>query len=165
MEKIKENIKQKEIMIYMGSYVRDRNEGKYNNYVTYDEDVNVTYNSYINLKSDRVHNVEKDKCAEFEKEYTIIKMPVSANNFDLYLSNYMYLRTWYLSQLETREEECVTRELTKISKLKYIKLYIACHNYELKARKIQCAKDGFIEKFCLSEEDREILQLSRKENE
>ena len=64
-------------------------------------------------------------------------MPVSANSFDSYLSNYMYLRTWYLRQLETREEECVTRELTGVSKLKYIKLYLACHNYDLKTRKIK----------------------------
>lgn len=156
---------QKEIMVHIGSYVRDRSEGKYNDYVTYDGDINTTYNSYINLKTDKVYNIDKEECEEFEENHTIIKMPVSIYNFDSYLSNYMYLRTWYLSQLETRKEECVIKELTRVSKLKYIKLYLACHNYKLEAKEFKYAKDGFVEKFCLSEEDSEILQLTRRENE
>lgn len=154
MEKIDD---QKEIMVYMGSYVRDRSEGKYNDYVTYDSDSNITYNSYINLKSNRVYNIDKDEREGFERENIVIKMPVSVNSFDSYLSNYMNLRKWYLGQLEIRKEECITKELTRVS------IYLTCHSYEQKDFKH--ARNGFIEKFCLSEEDRQVLQLSRKERE
>lgn len=105
--------KDKNIMVYMGSYIKDRNEGKYNDVITYDGDSRANYKSYMNLKTGEVLNIGIKKCSEFEKVNFIIKIPVNSNSFDSYLVNYTNLKNWYLKQLEIRSEEEVTEELMK----------------------------------------------------
>lgn len=104
--------KNKNIMVYMGSYIKDRSEGKYNDVITYDGDIKANYKSYINIQTGYVCNIDIEDCTEFENKNFIIKMQgVIDNNFDSYLVNYTNIKNWYLKQLETRSEEDVIEEL------------------------------------------------------
>lgn len=108
----------KKIMVYMGSYIKDRSEGKYNDHVTYDGDCNADYKSYMDLETGEVHNIDMDEIARFENKIEkfdnkniIIKMPIVSNSYDSYLSSYMKLRKWYLEEIKTHGKEEVIEEL------------------------------------------------------
>ncbi|MBP3635639.1 MAG: hypothetical protein J6J17_04235 [Bacilli bacterium] len=108
LEELEKNLK---IIVYMGPYIKDRREGKYNDYVTYEGNPSADYKSYINLKTGDVYNIDLDKCKKFEKENFIITMPVISNSYDSYLLNYTNLKKWFLEQLKTRNEKDVIEEL------------------------------------------------------
>lgn len=99
------------VMIYMGTYIKDRKEGKYNDYVTYDGNPKADYKSYINLRTGEVCNISIDKCSDFEIKNFILDMPVKVYSFDSYLSNYTNLRSWFLEQLKVRKEEDIIEEI------------------------------------------------------
>lgn len=126
------------VMIYMGTYIRDRKEGKYNDYFTYDGNPNADYKSYINLRTEEVYNMDLDGCNKFESQHIIIRIPVISNSYDSYLSNYMKIRKWFLEQLKVRKEEDIIEEIKqkyekkiKIEELRRIRENITNLEYEL----------------------------------
>lgn len=103
--------KNKNIMVYMGSYVyKDRGYGK-DYYVTYDGDINASHKSYFDLKTGDVCNIDIELISEFERNNFIINIPVTSYSYDSYLVNYNKLKDWFLKQLNTRSEEEVIEEL------------------------------------------------------
>lgn len=120
-------VEEKQVLVYMGTYVKDRKEGKYNDYVTYEENPEATYKSYINLKTGEIYNIEISKVEMFIDSYEIINIPVDIHNFDAYLSNYNYVRNLYLNESNNNSLEKVVEKIIEsnntndeIKKLKFI---------------------------------------------
>lgn len=109
-------VEEKQVLVYMGTYVKDRKEGKYNDYVTYEENPEATYKSYINLKTGEIHNVEIDKVENFINNYEIIDIPINAYNFDSYLTNYNYVRDLYLNELSSNSNEDAIKKIIELNK-------------------------------------------------
>lgn len=109
-------VEEKQVLVYMGTYVKDRKEGKYNDYVTYEENPEATYKSYINLKTGEIHNIEIAKVENFINNYEIIDIPVDAYNFDSYLANYNYVRDLYLNELSSNSLEKAIENIIKLNK-------------------------------------------------
>ena len=109
-------VEEKQVLVYMGTYVKDRKEGKYNDYVTYEENPEATYKSYINLKTGEIHNIEIAKVENFINNYEIIDIPVNIYNFDSYLANYNYVRDLYLNELSSNSLEKAIENIIKLNK-------------------------------------------------
>lgn len=114
MEIVPEEVnKDKKIMVYMGPYIRDRAEGKYNDYVIYDENPKIDYKSYADLRNGDIHNIDLDESAEFERKNIILYIPSIGANYDSYLVNSLEIRKWFNEQLKTRNEGDVINELRR----------------------------------------------------
>lgn len=161
------------IMVYMGTYIYEVPD----KYLTYDNDPDAMYKSYMDLETEKVYSILIDECKNFEERNIVIYIPVSICTANEYSENYFTLRRWFLLQLVNNHQEIVIGQLRKLNDIKYKNLYLATHKYpeiELSVRKPATIKNfdvesfvenypenGFIENFCLSEEERRLVRLYR----
>lgn len=164
------------IMVYMGTYIYDFGD----DCLTYDNDPKGTYKAYIDLETRDAYNILIDDCEEFETRNLAIYIPVSSISSHEYTKNYFMLRKWYLLQLLSNHQEIVIDQLKKLNEIKYKRLYLATHNnptIELNVNTPSSKNDfdvesfvsifpenGFIEKFCLTDEERKLVRIHRKNN-
>jgi len=163
------------IMVYMGTYIYD----VANDYLTYDDDPEGMYKSYMDLETEQVYSILVDECKKFEERNTVIYIPVSICTANEYSKNYLTLKKWFLLELTMKHQEIVIGELKKLNEVKYKNLYLATHKYPevVLDRKEKGSlytfdvdtfiktypENGFIENFCLTDEERKLVRLSRKD--
>jgi len=173
-------IQSNHIMIYMGSYVYNTVLNENNDYLTYDEDREVSYKAYMDLETMQAYNILLDDCEEFEEMNLTIYIPVKEYTSHEYTKNYFDIRNWFLKQLIVKEQDEVIEDLKKIKDDKYKTLFMASHTYKFRsiAKKMGMVDEldiedfinnhsegGFVEKFCLTEDEQRRVRTYRKNNQ
>ena len=98
------------IMIYMGSYIMDRNTG-FNDYLTYDNDPKANYKKYMDLETSKNYSIEIDRCSEFEDVFTVLYFVVKSTTEHEYRHAFFTLQNYFKSQILTRTQEDVIDDL------------------------------------------------------
>lgn len=124
LEEVKNNI-----IVYSGTYVKDRRYGQRNDYLTYDDNPKGEYKLYLDLENGNPYNIELDKCIDFEKENITIYIPVVAYSTHEYMKNFLNLQKWFLEQQKTYTREEIKEQLIEKTKHKYQNLFNACNRY------------------------------------
>lgn len=124
LEEVKNNI-----IVYSGTYVKDRRYGQRNDYLTYDDNPKGEYKLYFDLENGNSYNIELDKCVDFEKENITIYIPVVAYSTHEYMKNFLNLQKWFLEQQKTYTREEIKEQLIEKTKHKYQNLFNACNRY------------------------------------
>ena len=143
----KQNINSNHIMIFMGSYIRSNSKEPCVNYMTYERDPDTNYRLYRDLETREWHGIDKGKCLEFETKYLTLYLPISEYTEEEYCKKYMELQRWF----KHKSLYPYFQRIDTIAKLPiddYIETY---------------PKDGFIENFCLSQEEAMRVKLYRKQ--
>ena len=156
-------------MIFMGSYIKNDSGEQNDDYITYERDPDTSYRSYMDLETTECYNIDKDKCLEFETEYLTLYLPISEYTEDEYYKKYIELQKWFRTQLIHNSQSEVIKVLQEKYEKKYKKIYpyfqridtianLSIENYVKKH-----PSDGFIENYCLSQEQFMRVKLYRKQ--
>ena len=166
------------IMVYMGSYINNVEDQK--DYMTYERDPDTNYKSYMDLETTEWYNIDKDECLEFEKEHLTLYLPITDYTAEEYSKKYFELQKWFKVQLIHRSQSDVIEELIEKYERKYKDIYPSFHkidtiasftsllgnpiNLPIEEYVKKHPKDGFIENYCLSNEELMRVRLYRRQN-
>jgi len=172
---ISKNNDTNKIMVYMGTFIWDRVEKE--EYLTFDNDPDATYKAYMDLESLEAHNIALDKVSEFEQNYTTIYSPSKMFSSSDYSRNFFKIRHWYLMELITKTYAEVINTLKKLINSKHQDLllqerkYSEIHlypetptfdeNFNPETFTYIYPANGYIEKYCLTEEQQKLVKLCR----
>ena len=163
-----QNINSNHIMIFMGSYIKNDSGEQNDDYMTYETNPDTSYRSYMDLETEQWYDIDKEKLLEFENQYLTLYLPVSKYTKEEYSKKYIELQKWFKIQIIHRSQSDVIKELQKKYEQQYKNLHLTTH---IKIDKIrieehikQHPEDGYIEKFCLSQEEEKIVKLYRRQN-
>ena len=157
------------IMVFMGSYIKKSSEEQEDDYMTYERDPDTSYKSYMDLETTEWYNIDKDKCLEFEKEYLTVYLPISEYTEEEYYKKYIKLKKWFRTQLIHRSQSDVIKELQEKYEIKYKNLYPYFHRIDtitdlpIEEYVKRHPADGFVENYCLSNEEHMRVKLYRKQ--
>ena len=98
------------IMVYMGSYIFDRQNG-HNDYITSDDNPNICYKKYIDLETHKNYDIEIDRCTEFEDIFTILYFTINIICEQEYRHAFFTLQDYFKRQIITRSQEDVIDDL------------------------------------------------------
>lgn len=159
-----------EIMVFMGSYIKNSSlEEENNDYITYEKDPDTSYKAYMDLETTEVSYIEKDYCLDFETEYLVLYPPVSEYSEAEYFKKYRELQNWFKTQLIHRSQADVIEELKKKYSKEYNGLAPSFHKMDtILGMPIdefikRNGEDGYVENFCLSKEYYLRVKLYRKQ--
>lgn len=120
MEEVRESI-----MVYSGTYTKDKKFNKNSDYLTYDGNPIGQYKLYLDLETGEAYNIGLDRCIEFETENIVIYMPVAAYSSHEYIKNYMNLQNWFYNEIINRSREEIIEEIKqKYQNKEKVKKYI-----------------------------------------
>ena len=153
------------IMVFMGSYIKNNSS----DYLTYERDPDTSYKIYIDLETMNLYIIDKEKCLEFENKFITLYLPISEYTIDEYYQKYIELQNWFKIQLMYRSQSDVIKELQEKYEKKYKNIYpyfqridtlidLSIEDY-VKTH----PTDGFIENYCLSQEESMRVRLYRKQ--
>lgn len=163
------NVNSNNIMVYMGSYIANHSEEENNDYITYESDPDTSYKLYMDLETMECYKIDKDTCLEFELKYLTLYLPVSEYTADEYYKKYFELQQWFNEQLIHRSQSDVIKEIQEKYERKYKKLYPSFHRIDMitglpiEGYVQTHSADGFIENYCLSDEEYKRVRLYRKQ--
>ena len=163
-----QTINSNHIMVYMGSFIKNRSEKQYD-YMTYERDPDTSYKAYMDLETTKWYNIDKDKCLDFETEYLTLYLPVSEYTAEEYYKRYIELQKWFRAQLIHRSQSDVIKELQEKYERKYKNLYPYFQridtivNLPIEEYVRKHPKEGFIENYCLTNEEHMRVKLYRKQ--
>ena len=169
-----ENQDSNHILVFMGSH---EGNDPVTSSITYDGDPNTTYKAYLDLETEEAYNIPIANCEEFEKEHLVLYFPVCDYCYLEYEAGYSKLLRWFRAELMVRSQQDIILELQQSSRVQYDKLYSECHKLSPKQLdtngnvKIidmpidefvkRHPENGFVEKFCLSDEEKRRVKLYR----
>ena len=120
MEEVRESI-----MVYSGTYTKDKKFNKNSDCLTYDGNPIGQYKLYLDLETGEAYNIGLDRCIEFETENIVIYMTVAAYSSHEYIKNYMDLKNWFYNEIINRSREEIIEEIKqKYQNKEKVKKYI-----------------------------------------
>ena len=164
-----QNINSNNIMIFMGSYIKNDSGKQNDNYMTYERNPDTTYRLYMDLETTNWYTIDKDKCLEFETEYLTLYLPISEYTEEEYYKKYIELQKWFKTQLIHRSQSDVIKELREKYERKYKNMYPyfqridTINNLPIEEYVKTHLANGFIENYCLSQEESMRVKLYRKQ--
>ena len=166
---VEEDVNSNHIMIFMGSYIKNDSREQNDEYMTYERDPNTTFRLYMDLETKKCFHVDKDKCQEFEAEHLALYLPISEYTEQEYYKKYIELQKWFKTQLIHHSQLDVIKELQEKYEKKYKKIYPYFHkidtidNLPIDDYVKTHSANGFIENYCLSQEEFMRVKLYRKQ--
>ena len=154
------------IMIFMGSYIINKKEQ--HDYLTYERNPKADYRLYLDLETENLICVAKKEIAQFEASFITLYLPIFEYSKEEYLKKYNELKKWYNYQILYRFPKDVIKELQKKYERKYKNIYPltqqidTINNLPIDQHLQQYSKDGFIEEYCLSPEEKMVIKLYRR---
>lgn len=99
------------IVVFMGAYKVSKINNIEVTSLTYEDDLKASYYQYIDIETSQTYKVPREELEEFNKTHVVIKRPVEAHNFQLYLKNYNDVKDEFYSGIIDKEPEAVILSL------------------------------------------------------
>lgn len=157
-----------QIMVYMGSYIKDSSKRDSYGELTYERDPDTSYKAYMDLETTEEYYIDRDKCLDFENEYLILYLPISEYTEKEYYQKYCKLQKWFRMELINRSQSDIILELQEKYEREHSTLYPSFHkmdtvfNLPIQEYVKTHHEEGFIENNCLSKEEYMCVKLYRK---
>ncbi len=157
------------IMVFMGSYIENDSNEEIGDSITYERDPDTSYKSFLDLETGEWMNIERDKCLEFETEHITLYLPISEYTEEEYYKKYIELQKWFREQLIHHSQSYVIKKLQEKYEREYKKIYCNFQRIDTIAdlpidEYVKThSEDGFIENYCLNEEELMRVRLYRRQ--
>lgn len=99
------------IVVFMGAYKVNKINNIEVTSITYEDDLNASHYQFIDIETSQTYKVTKDELEEFEQTHTVIRRPVEAHNFQLYLKNYNDVKDEFYTGILDGDPEAVVLAL------------------------------------------------------
>lgn len=99
------------IVVFMGAYKVNKINNIEVTSITYEDDLNASHYQFIDIETSQTYKVTRDELEEFEQTHTVIRRPVEAHNFQLYLKNYNDVKDEFYTGILDSDPEAVVLAL------------------------------------------------------
>ena len=89
----------KKILVHIGSYVHKKERNREIEYLTYDDNPEVTYKLYKNVETGFVYKIDAKNVQKFEQKYKILFPTVNIYNVQEYNTQYEKIKLEYYKRL------------------------------------------------------------------
>lgn len=154
------------IMIFMGSYIKNSKDN--NSYITYERNPDASYRKYMNLETGELVTIEKQNILNYETTNITLYLPIYEYSEDEYYKSYFKLQNWYKEQLNYHIQSDIISNLKQKYERNYKKIYPiyrqidAINDLPIDQYIKMHPENGFIENYCLSNEEKMVAKLYRK---